>query len=246
MDQIKIGKFISEMRKEQNMTQKQLAELLNISDKTVSKWECGKGMPDNSILLELCEALHINVNELLSGEKVSSDNYHRKAEENMLQLIDKSEKEHKNHKWNILGLLLEFLIVGLLVFISSGGISGFYAFIDAISFLVILAISLLVLTLSGSMKDFFYSFILYFSNHPTASKEKIQHCLLAVKLMFITILLAGGFSTMVGIIAILASRVPTEILGVNIAVASLSLLYSLILDIFLLPVWKKLHTMLIG
>ena len=70
MDQIKIGKFIAEMRKEQNMTQKQLAELLNISDKTISKWECGKGMPDNSILLELCEALHINVNELLSGEKI--------------------------------------------------------------------------------------------------------------------------------------------------------------------------------
>ena len=127
MDQIKIGKFIAEMRKEQNMTQRQLAEHLNISDKTISKWECGKGMPDNSILLELCDVLQINVNELLSGEKVSSDNYHRKAEENMLQLIDKSEKEHKNHKWNILGLLLECLIVGLLVFISSGGIGGFYS-----------------------------------------------------------------------------------------------------------------------
>ena len=136
--------------------------------------------------------------------------------------------------------------IGLLVFISSGGIGGFYAFIDAISLLVILAISLLVLTISGSTKDFFYSFVLYFSNYSTVSKEKVQHCLLAVKLMFITILLAGGFSTMVGIIAILAARVETEILGVNIAVASLSLLYSFILDIFLLPIWKKLHTMLLG
>ena len=246
MDQIKIGKFIAEMRKEQNMTQRQLAEHLNISDKTVSKWECGKGMPDNSILLELCDVLQINVNELLSGEKVSSDNYHRKAEENMLQLIDKSEKEHKNHKWNILGLLLECLIVGLLVFISSGGIGGFYAFIDSISLLVILAISLLILTICGCTKDFFYSFVLYFSNYSTVSKEKVQHCLLSVKLMLITILLAGAFSTMVGIIAILAARLEPEILGVNIAVASLSLLYSLILDIFLLPVWKKLHMMLIG
>ena len=246
MDQIKIGKFIAEMRKEQNMTQKQLAERLNISDKTVSKWECGKGMPDNSILLELCDVLHINVNELLSGEKVSSDNYHRKAEENMLQLIDKSEKEHKNHKWNILGLLLEFLIVGLLVFISSGGISGFYAFLDAVSLLVILAVSLLVLTLSGSTKDFFYSFSLYFSNNSAVSKEKVQHCLLSVKLMLITILLAGAFSTMVGVTATLSARLEPEILGVNLAVASLSLLYSFILDIFLLPVWKKLHTMLIG
>ena len=246
MDQIKIGKFIAEMRKEQNMTQKQLAEHLNISDKTISKWECGKGMPDNSILLELCDVLHINVNELLSGEKVSLDNYHRKAEENMLQLIDKSEKEHKNHKWNIVGLLLECLVVGLLVFISSGGIGGFYSFMDAISLLVILAISLLILTISGSIKDFFYSFVLYVSNNPIVSKEKVQQCLLAVKLMLITILLAGGFSTLVGIIAILVSRVEAEILGINIAVACLSLLYSLILDIFLLPVWKKLHTMLIG
>ena len=245
MDQIKIGKFIAEMRKEQNMTQRQLAEQLNISDKTISKWECGKGMPDNSILLELCDVLHINVNELLSGEKVSSDNYHRKAEENMLQLIDKSEKEHKNHKWSILGLLLEFLVVGLLVFISSGGLGGFYSFIDAISLLIIVAISLLVLTISGSTKDFFYSFVLYVSNNPTISKEKIQHCLLSVKLMLITILLAGAFSTMIGIIATLAAKVPSEVLGVNIAVACLSLLYSFILDIFLLPVWKKLQTILI-
>ena len=246
MDQIKIGKFIAEMRKEQNMTQKQLAEHLNISDKTISKWECGKGMPDNSILLELCNVLHINVNELLSGEKVSSDNYHRKAEENMLQLIDKSEKEHNKYKWNILGILLEIFVMCLLIFTSTGGLGGFWAFIDGISLLVILAISLLVLTLSGSMKHFFYSFVLYVSNNPTISKEKVQHCLLAVKLMFITILLAGAFSTIVGIIAILASRVETEILGANIAVACLSLLYSLILDICLLPVWKKLHTMLLN
>ena len=163
----------------------------------------------------------------------------------MLQLIDKSEKEHKNHKWNILGLLLEFLIVGLLVFISSGGISGFYAFLDAVSLLVVLAVSLLVLTLSGSTKDFFYSFSLYFSNNSAVSKEKVQHCLLSVKLMLITILLAGAFSTMVGVTATLSARLEPKILGVNLAVASLSLLYSFILDIFLLPVWKKLHTMLI-
>ena len=158
MDQIKIGKFIAEMRKEQNMTQRQLAEHLNISDKTISKWECGKGMPDNSILLELCDVLQINVNELLSGEKVSSDNYHRKAEENMLQLIDKSKKEQNNYKWNILGLLLELTLVALLVIISSGGLSGITTFLDAISLVIILAIVLLVLTLSNSTKYFFYSF----------------------------------------------------------------------------------------
>ena len=65
MDQIKIGKFIASMRKEQSMTQRQLADVLNISDKTVSKWECGNGMPEVALMLPLCEVLRINVNELL-------------------------------------------------------------------------------------------------------------------------------------------------------------------------------------
>lgn len=94
MDQIKTGKFIAEMRKEQHLTQKQLAEKIGISDKAVSKWECGKSMPDNAILLNLCEVLNINVNELLSGERLSKDDYHGKAEENMVNLIKKNQNNH--------------------------------------------------------------------------------------------------------------------------------------------------------
>ena len=75
MDQIKIGKFIAEMRKEQGITQKGLAEKLEISDKTVSKWECGNGLPEISLMMPLCEVLGINVNELLSGEKLSENDY---------------------------------------------------------------------------------------------------------------------------------------------------------------------------
>ena len=70
MDQIKIGKFIASMRKARSMTQRQLADELGISDKTVSKWECGNGMPEVALMLPLCDALHINVNELLSGERL--------------------------------------------------------------------------------------------------------------------------------------------------------------------------------
>ena len=79
MDQIKTEKFIAAMRKEQKLTQRQLADILGISDKTVSKWECGNGMPEVSLMLPLCESLKINVNELLSGEKLTDDNYHQKA-----------------------------------------------------------------------------------------------------------------------------------------------------------------------
>lgn len=68
MDQIKIGRFIAERRKLKNLTQAQLAEKLNITDRAVSKWENGRSLPDSSIMLELCEILEITVNELLSGE----------------------------------------------------------------------------------------------------------------------------------------------------------------------------------
>ena len=79
MDLVKIGRFIAECRKEKELTQSQLAEKLNITDKAVSKWETGKGMPDVSIMIELCDILGINVNELLSGEKLSEEKYKEEA-----------------------------------------------------------------------------------------------------------------------------------------------------------------------
>ena len=78
MDQARIGKFIAEMRKAKRLTQRQLADALAISDKTVSKWECGKGLPEVSLMLPLCEALEITVNDLLSGERVSGTDYQRR------------------------------------------------------------------------------------------------------------------------------------------------------------------------
>ena len=88
MEQQKIGKFIHDLRKEKEMTQKQLAELVGVSDKTISKWETGRGIPDTAIMNELCQVLGISINELLSGEKLSVDNYNGKAEENMVNLSD--------------------------------------------------------------------------------------------------------------------------------------------------------------
>ena len=75
MDQIKIGKFIAEERKRKNYTQKVLAEILGISDKTISKWERGNGFPEISLLLPLCNELEITVNELLSGERLQEVDY---------------------------------------------------------------------------------------------------------------------------------------------------------------------------
>ena len=93
MDQYKIGKFIASRRKQKNLTQAQLAEKLNITDRAVSKWENGKCLPDASIMIELCEFLDITVNELLSGEKVEPDLAQQTAEENLIALKRKDEKE---------------------------------------------------------------------------------------------------------------------------------------------------------
>ena len=92
MDQVKIGKFISQMRKEKGLTQKQLGEELLISDKTVSKWETGKGMPEVSLMLPLCEKLGINVNELLTGERIPDEDYKKKAEENIMDIMREKEE----------------------------------------------------------------------------------------------------------------------------------------------------------
>ena len=86
MDQVKIGKFISSCRKEAGLTQAALADRLGITDRAVSKWETGKSLPDASIMIELCKILNIDVNELLTGEHITMENYKDKAEENLLEM----------------------------------------------------------------------------------------------------------------------------------------------------------------
>lgn len=102
MNQIQIGRFIASERKRLGFTQKQLAEKLNISDKTISKWECGNGFPDVSLLIPLCSELEITVNELLSGERVSEEDYQKKAEENMMMIIKEKEENKKRYVLTII------------------------------------------------------------------------------------------------------------------------------------------------
>ena len=95
MDQIKIGKFIQEKRKEKSLTQQDLADKLLITDRAVSKWECGKSLPDASIMLELCEILDISVNELLTGEEIEMENYNKQAELNLVKITKQNELANK-------------------------------------------------------------------------------------------------------------------------------------------------------
>ena len=118
MNQLKIGKFIAECRKRVNLTQMQLAEKLNITDRAVSKWETGKAMPDCSIMLELCDILGISVNELLSGEKISMENNNQKNEQLLLEMAKELEKKNKtiwSSMWAIMIVSITALIAGIFI-----------------------------------------------------------------------------------------------------------------------------------
>lgn len=117
MNQTEIGQFIAQCRREKELTQTQLAEKLNITDRAISKWERGKSMPDSSIMLELCGILGITVNELLSGEKVNMENvdtFQKKADENLIELKKKDENNlTKNMVVSI--IFSATLLIGILV-----------------------------------------------------------------------------------------------------------------------------------
>ena len=95
MDQIKIGKFILNCRKEKGLTQEQLAEKIGVTSKSISRWENGNTMPDYSLLKDLCSELNISVNELLSGEKIKENDYMNKSEENLINLRKQIDKRKK-------------------------------------------------------------------------------------------------------------------------------------------------------
>ena len=118
MNQIKIGKFISECRKKENLTQAQLAEKLNITDRAISKWENGKAMPDSSIMLDLCSFLNISVNELLRGEKINMENNNKQNEELLLSLAKELEQKNKTiwkSMWAIMTVSIIALLAGLTI-----------------------------------------------------------------------------------------------------------------------------------
>ena len=114
MDLVKIGKYIAGKRKALGMTQKQLAEKLNMSDKSVSKWERGICLPDVSVYMELCEILEISINEFLAGEDIDAENVEKKSEDNIIQVTKDSKKKQKNLK-SILAVVTTFAVIMVLV-----------------------------------------------------------------------------------------------------------------------------------
>lgn len=115
MDLNKTGKFIALIRKEKGLTQRELAEKLNLSKKTISKWERGVGFPDISLILPLCKCLEIDANELMTGERLQDKQYRINAENNLLKLMDKTSPKLKYTISTISAIVTILITLGLIL-----------------------------------------------------------------------------------------------------------------------------------
>lgn len=142
MDQVKVGNYISQKRKELGLTQKQLAEMIDVTDKSISKWERGNGLPDVTRLKPLCDALKVSMNELIAGEDISESVLSQKSEENIMSLIKENEKQkNKGNMVYVAGGLLAIAAVSLLgISISGSSVQSVYFYIDIVAILMILIV----------------------------------------------------------------------------------------------------------
>ena len=126
MDQVKVGKFIAVLRKEQGMTQEALGRKLGVTNKTVSRWETGRYMPDIELLLPLGEVLDVSVNELLAGERLDDEQFRKQADKNLVKAVRESaftveeRKKFFRKKWrrDHLGLILVLMLAVVLVTVN--------------------------------------------------------------------------------------------------------------------------------
>lgn len=220
MNENKIGSFIQLCRKEKGMTQKDLADRIGVSDKTISKWENGNSVPDTEILTSLCQSLDISVNELLSGEKLPVETYPQRAEENMMNLLKENEDNRKNSTIQLvvgiaLGILTFILLLGIT---GDSGLHALVWFIDLPSLLGIILICAAVVLCSG------------------VRGKKEVFCVIQK-----AVIPAGIFMALTAGVVILASFDKIEYLGPNLAVAFLSLTYAVLIYLILIPVNKRLE-----
>ena len=232
------------------MTQRQLAESIGVSDKTISKWECGNGLPEMSSIPLLCKALGINVNELLSGERLVAETYSNRAEENMMTLIKESEKNKKKHMnamvtliLSVLGVFVAFLITLLF---TEDFMYSFWMYLDLPSLMMILIPTVIIVATAGFGKDFFRAFSVLGSDSGRYTKAQVIRAGMALKLVSNTVLLTSMLETVIILIYLLGhygrqiESMTTDVFLVNMAVVLIGLLYGIAFYILLLPVRFRL------
>lgn len=252
-DQKKTGEFIAAMRREKGVTQRDMAEALGISDKTVSKWETGRGMPDVSLMLPLCAFLDISVNELLAGERLSGESYSQKAEENIMELMKTTEKNARAQRWSIVGGVAGFVMLLLFYWAMyqnivemEGILTPIAWFIDFPALFGVLGVTCLVLGCGGVLGDLFDGILLCVKrgrmrDGNMADATHLKRVEYAVHYAICVVLLSGVFGLFFSIPVIVHGIVEPAKLGPSLAVAVLTMFYGCLLALALLPVSMCLH-----
>lgn len=206
-----IGEFLQELRKGKGLTQKELAEQIGVSDKTISKWENGNSVPDTSLLLTLCAALEITVNEFLSCERILPENYSMKAEENFMTLIEENKRTQKgNLVSRIVGGVVVCIALIFMFITTAGSALPINNFVDLISLFTIILIEIGVILVSKAR-----------------TKQKI------LQLLSKTILPVGLLYSIFSVVIVL-TYVPIDdfkSFAANLAVVLLGPLYSVVIKI---------------
>ena len=245
MDQEKIGVFISTLRKEQGMTQQQLADAIGVSNKTISKWECGKGMPELALIVPLCHILQISINEFLSGEHLLENGYTEKAEVNMMNLLQETENSKKKSRSSLLAFgitVIIFLFVVLYSVITNMGISMNMLFVDMPTLLSMFLVTALFLLGTNLGLPFFYSF----RKKKSVSIKQLFQAKSAINLAKITFLGMGFLESCISFMAIQPMGEGTLLftgLSISISIALNGILYGLIGFLLLLPIQVRLEIM---
>lgn len=249
MDQVKIGKFISDLRKEQGMTQQQLSDAIGVSNKTISKWECGNGMPEISSVMPLCQTLQINVNELLSGERLPEKDYSRKAEENMMNLIQETEitKKKSSSALSMVVIVVAMIVGVWYCIVMNTGVSGSIMFLDSPSLVIMLFFTVLFLLGTRLGKPFLRAFKIVIGKRPDVTQEEVAQSEAAVSLVACTLLATGSLVSITGFISIgiyyIGMPFQPETVGGSMAVALIGIFYGVIGYMAFLPIKIKLQVM---
>lgn len=212
-----IGHFIQELRKAKNITQRELADIIGVSDKTISKWENGNSLPDTSLLMTLCSALDISVNELLSCKKLMQEEYSSKAEVNMIKLLHEKEISDKRNMASMIVGIIVAIISLIFVYVINVGVDlrMMEFFVDMPSLIGDVLICTAIVLLSGA--------------------KEYKDVLIVLKR---TIIPAGTLMFLFSAIIVLVKMVSFEQYGPNLAIAMISLLYAVLGYLILIPLTK--------
>lgn len=221
MSQNHIGSFIQTTRKMKNMTQKDLAEQIGVSDKTVSKWENGNSVPDTEILMSLCKALDLTINELLAGEKLPPEQYSMKAEENVMNLLKEKDTMKKQSSFSsIIGAIVAVLAILTVLTPAIGTHPNMLAwYIDMQSLLAIVLLCVAIVMFSGV--------------------HGVKDVLMTIQKIVIPV---GVLVSLFPLTVVLGSLDDLSTLGPKLAITLLSLLYALVIYLIIYPITKRLQS----